>query len=300
MSEPGLQLAADLLSACQLRGGELIETLASVLGWREELQAGEISELEAAAVSTEMGGPGVLLLAHVGDAAVVLALPEAGGLLPDWTAKAAEDVDARLSDLPKQLADVLGCESSEGECRAARVDDLAQALLRGQLAPESKLTQIPICQGDQEIGRVVVGALPRPDEAVREAAGQQDPLAGGASTPSTEASAAPSLSRDHPLYSSLEEGLRLLPGYSRSLLKIRLPLVVKLACSKQPLGRILELGPGSIIQFDKSCEETLTLEIGDQEIALGEAVKVGEKFGLRITSMIMPEERFRPVEGRKT
>ena len=33
--------------------------------------------------------------------------------------------------------------------------------------------------------------------------------------------------------------------------------------------------------------------------AVGEAVKVGDKFGLRITSMIMPEERFWTVRAKR-
>ncbi len=72
-------------------------------------------------------------------------------------------------------------------------------------------------------------------------------------------------------------------------------MVVTLARKTQPLGKILELGPGLIIQFDKSCEEPLELEVGGLTIAKGEAVKVGEKFGLRINTMVLPSERFVPV-----
>lgn len=88
-----------------------------------------------------------------------------------------------------------------------------------------------------------------------------------------------------------------LPEYARSLLRIEVPVVVTLAEKRQPLGWILELGPGSIIQFDKSCEEMLELAAGGRRIAMGEAVKVGDKFGLRITSIILPDERFRPVSA---
>lgn len=87
-----------------------------------------------------------------------------------------------------------------------------------------------------------------------------------------------------------------LPDYTRSLLRIRVPVVVALAEKRQPLGRIVELGPGSIIHFDKSCEEMLELDVGGRPIATGEAVKVGDKFGLRINSIILPDERFVPVK----
>src|SRR5437868_1867501 len=86
-----------------------------------------------------------------------------------------------------------------------------------------------------------------------------------------------------------------LPSYTRSLLHIEVAVVVTLAAKKQVIGQILELGPGSIIHFDKSCDEMLDLSVGEHRIAQGEAVKVGDKFGLRVTSLILPDERFKPV-----
>jgi len=58
----------------------------------------------------------------------------------------------------------------------------------------------------------------------------------------------------------------------------------------------MELAPGAILQFDKSCEQMLEVHIGGRAVALGEAVKVGDKFGLRITSLVSPAERFEKVE----
>jgi flagellar motor switch protein FliN len=91
--------------------------------------------------------------------------------------------------------------------------------------------------------------------------------------------------------------LRQLPAYSRSLLKIKVPVTVTLATSKQSVRSIVELVPGAIIQFEKLCDEALTLEVGNHRVAEGETVKVGDKFGLRLTSMVLPDERFQPVQG---
>jgi flagellar motor switch/type III secretory pathway protein FliN len=86
-----------------------------------------------------------------------------------------------------------------------------------------------------------------------------------------------------------------LPPYTRSLLHIMVPVSVTLATKRQAVDKIMELGPGSIIHFDKSCEEMLDLNVGQHAVAKGEAIKVGDKFGLRVTSVILPEERFRKV-----
>ena len=89
------------------------------------------------------------------------------------------------------------------------------------------------------------------------------------------------------------------PPYLQSLLQIQVPLSVTLACKRQPLQRILELGPGSILAFEKPCTDPLTLEVAGEGIAEGEVVKVGDKFGLRLTSLVLPSARLQAVEGRK-
>ncbi|MBN2579713.1 MAG: FliM/FliN family flagellar motor switch protein [Pirellulales bacterium] len=88
---------------------------------------------------------------------------------------------------------------------------------------------------------------------------------------------------------------RAFPGYTKSLLRIRVPVVVTLAEKKQQLDRILELGPGMIVHFNKSCDEMLELAVNNHRIAEGEVVKVGDKFGLRITNIVLPGEHFTAV-----
>ncbi len=91
---------------------------------------------------------------------------------------------------------------------------------------------------------------------------------------------------------------RMLPLLTRSLLKIRLPVEVILARTRKPLAEILQLAPGTIIQFNKSCDEPLELAVNGYVIARGEAVKVGDKFGLRILEMTLPPERYVVLSGR--
>ncbi|MCG8449309.1 MAG: FliM/FliN family flagellar motor C-terminal domain-containing protein [Pirellulales bacterium] len=89
-----------------------------------------------------------------------------------------------------------------------------------------------------------------------------------------------------------------LPGYSRSLLKINLPVKVVLAEKKERLGEITELAPGAIIKFDKACDALLQMCVGNLSVAEGEAVKVGDKFGFRVSRILMPKEHFTKVQSR--
>ena len=84
----------------------------------------------------------------------------------------------------------------------------------------------------------------------------------------------------------IDAELNRLPAYSRGLLQILVPVRVTLASQRKSIQEIIELGPGSIVKFDKTCDEPLELCVGDRPIAQGEVVKVGDKFGLKITGLI--------------
>ncbi len=66
------------------------------------------------------------------------------------------------------------------------------------------------------------------------------------------------------------------------ILRLEVPVVVKLAERKLLLSEVMRLGVGAIIEFVKSSNEPLELLINNKTIGVGETVKVGENFGLRI------------------
>jgi flagellar motor switch protein FliN len=75
-------------------------------------------------------------------------------------------------------------------------------------------------------------------------------------------------------------------AYSRSVLRIQVPVHVILASQRISIQEILELGPGSIVKFGKTCGEPLDVSAGGRTIAQGEVIKVGDKFGVRISGLV--------------
>jgi flagellar motor switch protein FliN/FliY len=69
------------------------------------------------------------------------------------------------------------------------------------------------------------------------------------------------------------------------ILRLNVPVIVKLAERKLTMSEVLRLGVGAIIEFSKSNDEPLELLINNKAIGVGQAVKVGENFGLRITQI---------------
>jgi flagellar motor switch protein FliN/FliY len=69
------------------------------------------------------------------------------------------------------------------------------------------------------------------------------------------------------------------------ILRLQVPVIVRLADRKLSLSEVLRLGVGAIIEFSKNSDEPLELLINNKPIALGVTVKVGENFGLKVTQI---------------
>lgn len=66
------------------------------------------------------------------------------------------------------------------------------------------------------------------------------------------------------------------------ILSLEVPIIVRLGQRQMPLGEVMSLIPGAIIELPKSADEELDLLVNNKAIGSGTAVKVGENFGLKI------------------
>lgn len=69
------------------------------------------------------------------------------------------------------------------------------------------------------------------------------------------------------------------------ILKIRVPVIVQLARRQMTIETVRRLSLGMIIEFSKSVDEPLELLINNRHVGFGDAVKVNEHFGLRISKI---------------
>lgn len=76
------------------------------------------------------------------------------------------------------------------------------------------------------------------------------------------------------------------------VLDIQLVATARLGKVEMPIGDILTLGPGSIIEVGHLVDEPVELLVNNKLIARGDVVVVDEKFGLRITEIVSPKERI--------
>jgi flagellar motor switch protein FliN/FliY len=76
------------------------------------------------------------------------------------------------------------------------------------------------------------------------------------------------------------------------LLDVPLHVDVELGRTRMTIQDLLALGPGSIIELDKVAGAPLDILVNDRLLARGEAVVVNDKFGIRITEIVSPQERI--------
>ena len=82
-----------------------------------------------------------------------------------------------------------------------------------------------------------------------------------------------------------------------TILNLTVPLIVQIGERKLPLGDVLALAPGSIIELSKTADEDLALRVNNKTIGHGNAVKVGENFGIRIADINSARDRAQALVG---
>lgn len=81
------------------------------------------------------------------------------------------------------------------------------------------------------------------------------------------------------------------------ILAMSVPVAVTLAERNMSIESILDMTVGTIIEFDVPFDAELTLLVGGHPVGCGQAVKVGENFGLRVNRIGSVETRISAMGG---
>jgi flagellar motor switch protein FliN len=106
--------------------------------------------------------------------------------------------------------------------------------------------------------------------------------------PAAAAATAPGQSAAASISAPLNPGLEL-------LLDVELEASLRFGSREMPLGEILELGPGDVVQLDRHVADPVDLLVGDKIVARGEVVLINGNFGLRVTEVAEPRKRLETI-----
>ncbi|MBB3046359.1 flagellar motor switch protein FliN/FliY [Litorivivens lipolytica] len=77
------------------------------------------------------------------------------------------------------------------------------------------------------------------------------------------------------------------------LLDVNVSLAIELGRSEMSIRDLLRLNQGSVVNLDRMAGEALDVLVNGTLVARGEIVVVKEKFGVKLTEVVSPEERVR-------
>jgi flagellar motor switch protein FliN len=76
------------------------------------------------------------------------------------------------------------------------------------------------------------------------------------------------------------------------LFDVPLQVSVEVGRARILLKDLLQMGEGYVVELDKLAREPLDLYVNSRLIARGEAVKVGDKFGIKLTEVVSQSDRI--------
>jgi flagellar motor switch protein FliN len=182
------------------------------------------------------------------------------------------DQAAGWNELLREVADAAAGEFLARTGTKCRVDTLSES------AEEGKVTRAFEMKSGDRAWTILVRdevAAPRPAKAAPSTA--PPPVAAILNhKPANDTAAAPT------------PGLEL-------LLDVELEATLRFGCRELPLGEILELGSGDVVQLDRHISDPADLIVGDKIVARGEVVLINGNFGLRVTEIAEPRKRLESI-----
>ena len=85
---------------------------------------------------------------------------------------------------------------------------------------------------------------------------------------------------------------RELPENMDLLLDVQLDLSVVFGKTRKTINDILKFGTGTVVELDGYVDEPLEIYVNNKLIAYGEVVVVEEKYGIRVTDIVTPQNRL--------
>ncbi len=301
MSDLTPELGPKIVEAITTNAEEAAGALGRAFESEFILKPGEPAGFDPSTTAEALAGGGLVFLFQFGDEGVAAALPASSELVPDWVKTPDPTGESKLSTLAQELSMLLIPEDLMAEVFEARwVEDIPTAITQSEPTESSSSIAVEIAAGETLGILQMVWPITKPSELyVSEAAEADDSSEEAESDSEEEVSATDERKPNGGFFDKVPSDYRGLPPNTLSFMQVKLDVSVSLASKTEAIQEIIELGPGAIISFNKSCNDLLEINVGECPIAEGEAVKVGEKFGVRVRNMIMPQEAFKKLQPPK-
>jgi flagellar motor switch protein FliN len=288
-----------ILNALQENAAAIAESLGQCFDLSVTVELADSGVWSPKDLASVWDGPGVATIFRVGGQAAACLLP-ASMPLPDWFRQPNDSQSSRMNTLAMEWGmNLFPADLEATETAGFGVTNLSQFVERCSPVDWAATAQLQVTLTDRGTTAPLLLVWPLAEPVF---------VAGPSAIPagSTSASAGSSSAATAPDTGSTPMGtgsgqaaisaaggaaIGSGAGSARSvdplarLRKLPVTVSVRLAEKRIPVSQLLGLSVGTLISFNKSCEGLLDLYVNNAVYAQGEAVKIGEKFGLKLNQI---------------
>ncbi|QDU79228.1 Flagellar motor switch protein FliN [Polystyrenella longa] len=282
MTDFTIQHFQQVADQAKANAGSVADGLKQCFEQKYTVEAGDLASLPTASERDALNEPGLLVGMRVGNTGIVVVIPESFPL-PEWYREPNESQKARLGTIGMEWSMALLPEELMAEDFSSHpFDNLNSAI--DLVTPDPEAQWIPLqatAEGGTPFTLYLVGPVSKPCLDPKEVAQK-------ATQEAKKEAVLEGMAYSDPSGAMTEEERR---TRMARVMKLKVDVSVRLAEKKIELSQLVAMAPGSLILFDKACEELLDMYVNNTPYCRGEVVKVGEHFGLKVNEVGFHMER---------
>jgi len=294
MAELTDELIDQIFEGCRSNIADLTQSLSTNLSGEFELTPGEEVKGSEEILGKVSEQPGIVVTLTYDGFGILCLIPE-DLPIPDWYRSPNDSQASQLQTLPMEWSvGMVPMELEPLEEKSITCKNLRAHLEASQPTETARMLEVAVtvAGGDTSatIHLVMPVANPITEQAIDESAETADAAASEAAAAAPVAAPEPE-PEPEPLDPALAKRLQ-------RVNKVPVSLIVRIAERQLELEQLRGIAPGALLMFDKPYDSLLDVYVDNRLYCRGEAVKIGETFGVKISecsSQVIREKKVHQV-----
>ena len=289
MAELTEELIDQIFEGCRSNIADLAQSLSTNLSMEVQLEPGEEANGSEDILSKVSDQPGIVVTLQFDGFGILCLIPESLPI-PDWYRSPNDSQNSQLQTLPMEWsAGMVPMELEAVEEKTVTCENLRAHLEASQPAESVRMLELTATVADGGVGDTpaVIHLVLPVENAILEQAGDDSALgdesaAEGESAAEESAAASeagPVAAAPAPPPAPIDP---VLEKRKQRINKVPVSLIVRIATRKMEVQQLREIAPGTLLMFDQPCDSLLDVFVDNRLYCRGEAVKIGEQFGIKI------------------
>lgn len=292
MAELTDELIDQVFEGCRSNIADLTQSLGTNLSGEFQLEPGEETKGSEEILGKVSEQPGIVVTLKYDGFGILCLIPE-DLPIPDWYKSPNDSQASQLQTLPMEWSvGMVPMELEAVEEKTLTCENLRAHLEASQPTETARMLDLSATVAGGETSATIHLVMPVSntitEQVVDESAEASEAASEGGAGQASPAAAEP---EPAPLDPALAKRVA-------RINKVPVNLIVRIAERKLELEHLRGLAPGALLMFDKSYDSPLDVYVDNRLYCRGEAVKIGETFGVKISecnSQVIREKKVHQV-----